>query len=96
MGLRLRNPLVASASPLTGDIGRLRALEDHGAGAVVLPSLFEEEIVAERQEIERCTQLPATGFAEAQSYFPARVEGVSVRNAISTSCAVPSRRSASR
>lgn len=74
MGLILRNPLVASASPLTGDIGTLRALEDHGAAAVVLPSLFEEEIVAERQEIERRTQVPATGFAEAQSYFPARIE----------------------
>jgi dihydroorotate dehydrogenase (fumarate) len=75
MGLQLRNPLIASASPLTGDLGALRALEDNGAGAVVLPSLFEEEIVAERLEIERRTQVPATGFAEAQSYFPARIEG---------------------
>jgi dihydroorotate dehydrogenase (fumarate) len=70
MGLRLRNPLIASASPLNGEIGTLRALEDHGAGAVVLPSLFEEQIVAERREFERRTEVPATGFAEAQTYFP--------------------------
>lgn len=70
MGLALRNPLIASASPINGDLGTLRALEDHGAGAVVLPSIFEEQIIAERQERERRTQVPATGFAEAQSYFP--------------------------
>jgi len=74
MGLRLRNPLVASASPLNGDIGNLRRIEDAGAGAVVLPSIFEEQIVAERQEIELRTEGPATGFAEAQTYFPAPVE----------------------
>jgi hypothetical protein len=70
MGLRLRNPLIASASPLNGDVGTLRALEDYGAGAVVLPSIFEEQIVAERHEFERRTEVSATGFAEAQTYFP--------------------------
>jgi dihydroorotate dehydrogenase (fumarate) len=70
LGLSLRNPLVASASPLNGDIGNLRALEDHGAGAVVLPSLFEEEILAERRELERHLEVEAAGFAEAQTYFP--------------------------
>lgn len=70
MGLRLRNPLIASASPLNGDVGTLRALEDCGAGAVVLPSIFEEQIVAERDEFERRTEVSATGFAEAQTYFP--------------------------
>ncbi|HZQ14111.1 MAG TPA: dihydroorotate dehydrogenase-like protein [Pseudolabrys sp.] len=74
MGLRLRNPLIASASPLTGDLGTLRALEDHGAGAVVLPSIFEEQIVAERHEIEQRTQVSASGFAEAQTYFPPRID----------------------
>jgi dihydroorotate dehydrogenase (fumarate) len=71
MGLALRNPLIASASPLNGDIGNLRSLEDHGAGAVVLPSIFEEQIIAEQREIEARTRVAATGFAEAQSYFPA-------------------------
>lgn len=71
MGLTLRNPLIASASPLNRDLDTLRALEDHGAGAVVLPSIFEEEIVAERREFElRVDELPASGFAEAQTYFP--------------------------
>lgn len=70
MGLRLRNPLIASASPLNRDVAVLRALEDHGAGAVVLPSIFEEQIDAERHELEARTQVPAIGFAEAQSYFP--------------------------
>jgi len=70
MGLRLRNPLIASASPLNGDVAVLRALEEHGAAAVVLPSIFEEQIAAERRELEARTQVPAIGFAEAQSYFP--------------------------
>ena len=70
MGLALRNPLIASASPLGADLGNLRRLEDAGAGAVVLPSIFEEQIVAERDEIERRTEVPATGFVEAQTYFP--------------------------
>lgn len=70
MGLQLKNPLIASASPLNDDIGNLRALEDHGAAAVVLPSIFEEQIVAERQEFDRSTEVPASGFNEAQTYFP--------------------------
>lgn len=70
MGLRLRNPLIASASPLNGEIGTLRALEDYGAAAVVLPSIFEEQIVAERREFERSAEVAASGFAEAQTYFP--------------------------
>jgi dihydroorotate dehydrogenase (fumarate) len=73
MGLRLRNPLIASASPLNRDIDNLRQLEDVGAAAVVLPSIFEEEIVAERREIELRTEVAATGFAEAQTYFPTTV-----------------------
>jgi len=71
MGLVLRNPLIASASPQNRDVGTLRALERHGAGAVVLPSIFEEEILAEGRELEVCTEeLPASGFAEAQTFFP--------------------------
>src|SRR6516164_7836540 len=48
MGLRLKNPLVASASPLTADLGNIRHLEDSGAAAIVLPSIFEEQIEADR------------------------------------------------
>ncbi len=74
MGLRLRNPLIASASPLTSELATLRALEDHGAAAVVLPSLFEEQLRRERMEYERAHQLPATGCPEAQTYFPVHSE----------------------
>jgi dihydroorotate dehydrogenase (fumarate) len=70
MGLALRTPLIASASPLNSDLGTLRTLEACGAGAVVLPSIFEEQILAEQKELERCIEVPATGFAEAQTYFP--------------------------
>lgn len=70
MGLRLGNPLVASASPLNADLAQLRRIEDAGAGAVVLPSIFEEQIVAEREEFEHRTEATAHGFAEALSFFP--------------------------
>jgi dihydroorotate dehydrogenase (fumarate) len=75
MGLRLANPLIASASPLNGELRTLRLLEDHGAAAVVLPSIFEEQIVAERHEYELRTEVEASGFAEAQTYFPGHKEG---------------------
>ncbi len=70
MGLRLRSPLIASASPLNSHIDILRRLEEYGAGAVVLPSIFEEQIIAERQAFELSTEVAASGFAEAQTYFP--------------------------
>jgi dihydroorotate dehydrogenase (fumarate) len=47
MGLKLKNPLVASASPLSADLGNIRHLEDSGAAAIVLPSIFEEQIEAD-------------------------------------------------
>ena len=47
LGLELNGPIIASASPLTGKLPSLKALEDAGAAAVVLPSLFEEEVAAE-------------------------------------------------
>jgi dihydroorotate dehydrogenase (fumarate) len=53
LGLELRSPLVASASPLTGSLGDLRRLEKAGAGAVVLPSLFQEQLTEEARVLER-------------------------------------------
>ena len=53
LGLELRSPLVASASPLTGVIDNLRALDAAGAGAVVLPSLFEEQLTADALAVDR-------------------------------------------
>ena len=73
LGLTLRNPIVASASPLTGDIDAIRQLEDSGAGAVVLPSLFEEQIRAEERSTETLTSVGAHSSPEASSYFPAAI-----------------------
>jgi dihydroorotate dehydrogenase (fumarate) len=70
LGLTLRNPLVASSSPLTRHISTLRQLEDAGAGAVVLYSLFEEEITLETQTLDRYLTEGAESYAEALSYFP--------------------------
>ena len=73
LGFKLKNPLIASASPLTLDLDNIRRLEDCGAAAVVLPSIFEEQIEAEAMEIERLTSAPSESFAEALSYFPAAI-----------------------
>jgi dihydroorotate dehydrogenase (fumarate) len=71
MGLDLKNPLVASASPLNADVGNLKRLEDAGAAAVVLPSLFEEQIEAETARYDHLTFVSSDSSPEAQSYFPA-------------------------
>ncbi|HEY1319950.1 MAG TPA: dihydroorotate dehydrogenase-like protein [Streptosporangiaceae bacterium] len=71
LGLSLRNPLVASASPLSNTVEGVRRLADAGVGAVVLYSLFEEQL---RQEAARAAALTEAGtesFPEALSYFPA-------------------------
>ncbi|MBV8151078.1 MAG: dihydroorotate dehydrogenase-like protein [Candidatus Eremiobacteraeota bacterium] len=70
MGLRLRNPVVASASPLCGDVAKIVALAEYGAAAVVLPSLFEEQIEAETHALQRHMSVGSNSFAEALSYFP--------------------------
>jgi len=70
MGIELRNPLVASASPLSQTVDGIRRLEEAGVGAVVLYSLFEEEL---RREAQRFTELGTAGtesFAEALTYMP--------------------------
>lgn len=70
LGLHLRSPLVASAGPYTGDLDRLCELQDAGAAAVVLPSLFEEQIEHETSEIDRLFTLHHESFGEATSFFP--------------------------
>ncbi len=70
LGLQLRSPVVASASPLTRDLAHVRRLEDAGAGAIVMPSLFEEEIVNEELELAAALDAGTDGFAEALDYFP--------------------------
>ncbi|MGD0296344.1 MAG: dihydroorotate dehydrogenase-like protein [Bryobacteraceae bacterium] len=70
LGLQLRNPLVASASPLAKDLANLRKMEDSGAAAVVLHSLFEEQITAEENSLDRLLSEGTESYAEALSYFP--------------------------
>jgi dihydroorotate dehydrogenase (fumarate) len=70
LGLELRSPIVASASPLTGDPDTARRLEAAGVGAIVLPSLFEEEIVNEELGLNSSLEAGAGQFAEALEYFP--------------------------
>ena len=69
LGLELRSPLVASSSPLTGNLDGLARLEAAGAGAVVLPSLFEEDLAEETRHVDALLATGATG-AEARAGHP--------------------------
>jgi len=71
LGLELRSPIVASAAPHNGEPAMARLLERAGVGAIVLPSLFEEEILAEEIELNRSLEQGTEHFAEALDYFPA-------------------------
>jgi dihydroorotate dehydrogenase (fumarate) len=70
LGLKLRTPLVPSASPLSEDAGVIRKMEDAGAAAVVMYSLFEEQIVMENRELDHHLTEHSDSFAEALSFFP--------------------------
>jgi dihydroorotate dehydrogenase (fumarate) len=70
LGLHLRSPLVASASPLSHDLDSVRRLEDAGASAIVLYSLFEEQLRQENQELEYHLAAGTESFAESLTYFP--------------------------
>ena len=70
MGLTLKHPVVPSASPLSKNLDSIRALEDSGASAVVMYSLFEEQINEESQILDHYLTYGAESHAEAVSYFP--------------------------
>jgi len=70
LGLKLANPLVPSSSPLTGELDSAKKMEDAGASALVLPSLFEEAIEQEQKQLEQFVHSQALGSYEAQSYQP--------------------------
>jgi dihydroorotate dehydrogenase (fumarate) len=70
LGLDLRSPIVASAGPLTREPDTARRLEAAGAGAIVMPSLFEEEIVHEEVELTFALEAGTEHFPEALDYFP--------------------------
>jgi dihydroorotate dehydrogenase (fumarate) len=74
LGLQLKNPLVASASPLSRTLDGMKRLEDAGASAIVMYSLFEEQLHHEAGELDHYLSYGTESFAEALSYFPATEE----------------------
>lgn len=70
LGLKLKSPIVPSAGPISEDISDIREMEDAGAGAVVLYSLFEEQIEHEALELDYHTSVHDESYAEATSYLP--------------------------
>jgi dihydroorotate dehydrogenase (fumarate) len=75
LGLPLRNPLVVSASPLSQTVAGVQRLADAGVGAVVLPSLFEEQLRREAEEFARLTEAGTDSFPESLSYLPSTPDG---------------------
>lgn len=71
MGLSLKNPLVASASPLSENVDKIKRMEDAGASAVVMFSVFEEQLRQESAVLEYALNAGTDSFGEALSYFPA-------------------------
>ncbi|MFB0515181.1 MAG: dihydroorotate dehydrogenase-like protein, partial [Candidatus Neomarinimicrobiota bacterium] len=74
LGFELRHPIVPSASPLTEQLETIKRLEDAGAPAIVMHSLFEEQITHESLELEHYTSYGTQAFAEALTYFPEHEE----------------------
>ena len=70
LGMKLKNPVVPSASPLSKELDTIKKMEDAGASAVVMYSLFEEQINHEAQELDHFLTMGTDSFSEALSYFP--------------------------
>lgn len=70
LGLELDHPFMAGASPMCDNLDTVKALEDAGTSAIVMHSLFEEEIISEEMATHAATDFAADSFAEALSYFP--------------------------
>ena len=70
LGIKLKNPIVASASPSNSDVNMLKDLEAAGIAAVVMPSLFEEQVEFEEYQFSSLQDYGGESFAEAASYFP--------------------------
>ncbi|MFC1564012.1 dihydroorotate dehydrogenase-like protein [candidate division KSB1 bacterium] len=76
MGFDLKSPIIPSASPLMREVDNVKKMEDAGAGAVVLDSLFEEEINFEEDELNHFLEYGTEAFAESTTYFPQQEEYV--------------------
>jgi dihydroorotate dehydrogenase (fumarate) len=70
LGLSLKSPLVVSPSPLTEEVGNIKQMEDAGAAAVVIHSLFAEQLMMEKEELDQALTQGTDSFAEALTYFP--------------------------
>ncbi len=70
LGLKLKNPIVASSSPLTWELDSVLALQDSGAAAIIMPSMFEEQIKQEQEQMERFIHQQSLGHSEVESYHP--------------------------
>lgn len=70
LGMTLKNPLVPSASPLSSEVDNVKKMEDAGASAVVMYSLFEEQIASENRALDHYLSTSGESYAEALSYFP--------------------------
>ena len=70
LGLTLKNPLVPSASPLSRSVEMAREMEDAGASAIIMYSLFEEAVTADTENSARFLSHQSTGFAEAETFLP--------------------------
>ena len=70
MGMELKHPIVASAAPLSGSVANIKRLEDAGAAAVVMFSLFEEQLKHESAALEYLMTAGTESFAESLNYFP--------------------------
>jgi dihydroorotate dehydrogenase (fumarate) len=74
LGLNLRTPLVPSASPLSDDLDNIKQLEDSGASAIVLHSIFEEQVRSEAEAVEHHMSFATDSLAEAVTFFPKPAE----------------------
>src|SRR5512136_1339881 len=70
LGLKLRSPLVPAASPMSEEVDTIKQMEDNGAAAVVLYSLFEEQLRQDRLELAQSLDSGTNSFAESLTYFP--------------------------
>ena len=71
MGLELENPVIASASPLSESVDNIKRMEDAGAAAVVMFSLFEEQIRYENEAFQHYWEVSSDNYGESLNYFPA-------------------------
>ena len=96
LGLKLRNPIVVSASPLTEKLENFARLEDAGASAIVMYSLMEEQIEADSENIDNALEYGANSYAESTSYLPDMPKYTSGLTAIWSCCIRARSRSAFR